>query len=142
MPPPRPSTPSRSSRQRSTSPRRFRSISTGRLDQTSSAASAARGPRFGPAAVPGTLAMPLALACTAALYIAYRTLEARGFRPLLLNGLSLGLAASLKYNGAFAFAGIAAAQMMRARVERSGWQPLLGRLVLIAAVGIGTLVVT
>ena len=90
----------------------------------------------------GTLDIPLALACTAALYIAYRTLEARGFRPLLLNGLSLGLAASLKYNGAFAFAGIAAAQMMRARVERSGWQPLLGRMVLIAAVGIGTLVVT
>src|SRR5438874_11831529 len=233
MPPPRPSTPSRSSRQRSTSPRRFRSISTGRLDQTSSAASAARGPRFGPAAVPGlfvvalslrlwginfglpaeyrpdedvtvgramgvlhgvlnphfadwphlyfylaaawlaplrligmvsdpasgylgvrvldallgsltvllvfefgrraygwlagffgaaalavaflhvrdshfgTLDIPLSLVSVAAMYVAYRTLQSRGFRPLLINGITLGVAASLKYNGALVFAGIA-----------------------------------
>ena len=90
----------------------------------------------------GTLDVPLALACTAALYLAYRTLDASGFRPLLLNGISLGLAASLKYNGAFVFAGIAAAQTMRARAERSGWLPLLARLVLIAVVGVVTLAVT
>src|SRR5438093_6046952 len=61
MPPPRSSTPSRSSRQRSTSPPRFRSISTGRLDQTSSAASPARGPRVGRAAIPALFVVALVL---------------------------------------------------------------------------------
>src|SRR5437870_8780469 len=226
MPPPRPSMPLRSSRQRSTSPRRFRSISTGRLDQISSAASLARGRRLGGVVVPGvfflalglrlwginfglpalyrpdedvtvgramgifhgildthfadwphlyfylaaawlapfrliglvqdqasgylwvrvldallgsltvllvfefgrraygwlagffgasalavaflhvrdshfgTLDIPLSLACVAALYVAYRTLPSRGLWPLLINGITLGVAASLKYNGA------------------------------------------
>jgi hypothetical protein len=89
-----------------------------------------------------TLDIPLTLACTATLYIAYRTIQSRGLRPLLLNGISLGVAASLKYNGALVFAGIAAAQTLRARAERSRWPRLLARLALIAAVGVATLVLT
>ena len=89
-----------------------------------------------------TLDVPLTLACTAALYIAYRTIHSRGLRPLLLNGIALGVAASLKYNGALVFSGIAAAQTLRARAARSRWTLLLARLALIAAVGVVTLVVT
>jgi hypothetical protein len=89
-----------------------------------------------------TLDVPLTLACVAALYIAYRTIQSRGVRPLLLNGISLGVAASLKYNGALVFAGIAAAQMLQARAERSRWPRILPRLALIAAVGVATLLLT
>ncbi len=87
----------------------------------------------------GTLDIPLTLACVAALYIAYRTMHARGARPLLINGIALGVAASLKYNGALVFAGIAAAQTLRARAELIRWPRLLGRLALIGVVGIVTL---
>ncbi len=87
----------------------------------------------------GTLDIPLTLACFAALYIAYRTIQARGARPLLINGIALGVAASLKYNGALVFAGIAAAQTLRARAELIRWPRLLGRLALIGVVGIVTL---
>jgi len=90
----------------------------------------------------GTLDIPLTLACTAALYIAYRTIRSHGLRPLLLNGVSLGVAASLKYNGALVFAAIAAAQTLRARTERSRGTRLLARLALIAAVGVATLALT
>jgi hypothetical protein len=89
-----------------------------------------------------TLDIPLTLACTAALYIAYRTIQSRGLRPLLLNGISLGVAASLKYNGALVFAGIAAAQTLAARVEGIRWQRLVMRLALIAAIGVATLALT
>jgi len=87
----------------------------------------------------GTLDIPLTLACVAALYIAYRTIHARGARPLLINGIALGVAASLKYNGALVFAGIAAAQTLQARAELIRWPRLLGRLALIGVVGIVTL---
>jgi hypothetical protein len=63
-------------------------------------------------------------------------------RPLLLNGISLGVAASLKYNGALAFAGIAAAQTLRARAEGTRWPRIFARLTLIAAVGVVTLALT
>jgi len=89
-----------------------------------------------------TLDIPLTLTCVAALYIAYRTIQARGARPLLLNGIALGITASLKYNGALVFAGIAAAQTLRARAERAGWSWALARLAVIAAVGVATLVIT
>jgi hypothetical protein len=89
-----------------------------------------------------TLDVPLTLACVVALYVAYRTIQSHGLRPLLLNGITLGVAASLKYNGALVFAGIAAGQTLRARVERSGWSQILGRLALIAAVGVVTLGIT
>ena len=88
------------------------------------------------------LDIPLGLAITVGLYVAYRTMTMSGVRPLLLNGVSLGIATSLKYNGAFVFAGIAAAQALRSRAERSAWLPTIARLVLIAAVGVGTLAVT
>jgi hypothetical protein len=90
----------------------------------------------------GTLDIPLTLACVAALYIAYRSLQSRGLRPLLLNGISLGVAASLKYNGALVFAGIAAAQTLRARAERTQWSRTLMRLAVIATVGVVTLAIT
>jgi hypothetical protein len=89
-----------------------------------------------------TLDVPLTLACAATLYVAYRTIRSRGVRPLLLNGISLGVAASLKYNGALVFAGIAAAQLLRVRAERSRWPRILPRLALIVAVGVATLVLT
>ena len=89
-----------------------------------------------------TLDVPLTLACVAALYVAYRTIQSRGVRPLLFNGISLGVAASLKYNGALVFAGIAAAQTLRARAERDRWSQILARLALIAGVGIVILVIT
>lgn len=90
----------------------------------------------------GTLDVPLSLACAGALYLAYRTLEWRGVRPLLINGITLGVAASLKYNGALIFAGIAAAQTLRARAEGIEWRPLLARLTLVGVVGVVTLALT
>ena len=89
-----------------------------------------------------TLDVPLALAITVGLYVAYRTMTMSGARPLLLNGVILGIATSLKYNGAFVFAGIAAAQTLRGRAARSAWLPPVARLVLVAVVGVGTLAVT
>ena len=89
-----------------------------------------------------TLDIPLTLACTAALYIAYRTIQSHGLRPLLLNGISLGVAASLKYNGALVFAGMATAQALRARAEHSRWTLLVAWLALIAAVGVAALALT
>ena len=89
-----------------------------------------------------TLDIPLTLACTGALYIAYRTIQSSGLRPLLLNGISLGIAASLKYNGALVFAGIAAAQTLRARAQAIEWPRLLAGLALIAVIGGFTLALT
>jgi hypothetical protein len=90
----------------------------------------------------GTLDIPLSLACVAALYVAYRTLQSRGFGPLLINGITLGVVASLKYNGALIFAGIAAAQTLRGRAELLRWPRLLARLALIGVLGIVTLALT
>ena len=90
----------------------------------------------------GTLDIPLSLACVAALYLANRTLQSRGLRPLLINGITLGVATSLKYNGALIFAGIAAAQTLRARAELLPWPRLLARLALISVLGIVTLALT
>jgi hypothetical protein len=89
-----------------------------------------------------TLDIPLTLACIGVLYIAYRTIHSSGPRPLLINGIGLGVAASLKYNGALIFAGIAAAQALRARAELIRWPRLLARLALIGAVGVVTLALT
>jgi Dolichyl-phosphate-mannose-protein mannosyltransferase len=90
----------------------------------------------------GTLDIPLTLACTGTLYMAFRTMTSRGARPLLANGISLGVAASLKYNGALVFAAIAAAQWLRARAEHSRLPQVVGRLAVIALVGIVTLLLT
>jgi hypothetical protein len=90
----------------------------------------------------GTLDIPLTLACTAGIYVAYRTLQSRGLRPLLINGITLGVAASLKYNGALVFAAMAAAQTLRARAQSIRWTRLLARLALIAAIGVITLALT
>lgn len=86
--------------------------------------------------------IPLALACTLALYIAYRTIAARGLAPLALNGIALGIAAATKYNGALVFVGMAAAQLLRARQQESRLALLIGRLAVIALIGITTLAVT
>jgi hypothetical protein len=84
----------------------------------------------------GTLDIPLSLACTAGMYVAYRTLRSAGLRPLLINGVVLGIAASLKYNGAIVFAAMAAAQTLRARAESIRWLRLVTRLALMAVVGV------
>jgi hypothetical protein len=89
-----------------------------------------------------TLDIPLTLACVVALYVAYRIMHSRGVRPLLLNGISLGVATSLKYNGALVFAAIATAQTLRARAEGSRLPRILARLALIAAIGVATLAIT
>jgi dolichyl-phosphate-mannose-protein mannosyltransferase len=90
----------------------------------------------------GTLDIPLTLACTAGLYIAFRTIRADGIRPALLNGLSLGIAASVKYNGALVLVGMAAGQWLKSRADRVGLRPLAGRLAVIAGLGLLTLALT
>ena len=89
-----------------------------------------------------TLDVPLSLACIAGLYIAYRTMKARGWPPLLLNGAMLGVATSLKYNGALIATGIGAAQIMRARSQETAVPAVVRRLVIIGLVGLGLLIVT
>jgi hypothetical protein len=89
-----------------------------------------------------TVDVPLTFACLGALYVAYRTIGLRGARPLLLNGVLLGIAASLKYNGALVASGISAAQVLRARTQETPPRFVLGRLILIAVVGLATLIVT
>jgi len=69
-------------------------------------------------------------------------LDQDGLRPLLLNGIALGMATSLKYNGALVFAGIAAAQTLRGRAEGVRWQRLLARLTVTGVVGLVTLALT
>jgi hypothetical protein len=90
----------------------------------------------------GTLDVPLSMACLAVLYVAFRTLQSRGLRPLLMSGIALGVAASLKYNGALVFAGIAAAQTLRARAQLVRWPRLVARLALVGVVGVLTLALT
>lgn len=89
-----------------------------------------------------TLDVPLTLAIVAGLYIAYCTLNARGLRPLLLNGIALGIAASIKYNGALVAIAMTASQFIRARAEEKALVTLVGRLGLIGLVGIAVLAVT
>lgn len=89
-----------------------------------------------------TLDIPLTLAITAGLYLAYRTMTMRGFRPLLVNGVALGIAASLKYNGALLFAGIGAAQVLRARLQEARLFQAAKRLAVIAGIGLATLLVS
>ena len=87
----------------------------------------------------GTPDTALALAITGALYLAYRTLEQRGFRPLLLNGVALGIAAGIKYNGAIVLLAAAAGQAWEARPIRANARTLARRLALIALLGLVTL---
>lgn len=89
-----------------------------------------------------TLDVPLALACTAGLYVAYRTMGMHGVRPLLINGIALGIAASLKYNGALLGVGVAMAQALRARIEGVGLERSIARVAVIAVVGLTTLLIT
>jgi hypothetical protein len=89
-----------------------------------------------------TVDVPVTLATAGGLYVAFRTLTARGVRPLLINGIMLGVAAGVKYNGALIFSGIAAAQWLRARLQEDGPFELVARLVTVALIGFATLVLT
>ncbi len=89
-----------------------------------------------------TTDIPLTLAILLGLYIAYRTVSARGVRPLLLNGVILGIAASLKYNGALLASGMAAAQYIGGRLVERPVVRLIGRLAVIALIGVVTLAIT
>ncbi|GAC1484036.1 MAG: hypothetical protein PVSMB9_09920 [Candidatus Dormibacteria bacterium] len=83
----------------------------------------------------------LSLAILLALYIAYRTAASSGLAPLLLNGIALGIAAAVKYNGAIVLAAIAG-QFWRALPTGPRLIPVARRLVAIGVVGLLTLVVT
>lgn len=89
-----------------------------------------------------TLDVPLTLAILAGLYVAYRTMTARGVLPLLLNAIMLGIAASVKYNGALVASGMTAAQVIRARMQEARFSQLIGRLVVIAVAGVAVFLVT
>ena len=88
------------------------------------------------------LDIPLTLACTAGLYLAYRTIKASARRALFVNGVILGIAASLKYNGALVFGSMAVAQTIRARVQESPGIQLLLRLVMLAVIGVAAMLIT
>jgi hypothetical protein len=90
----------------------------------------------------GTPDVALALAVIAALYIAYRVSGATGMRPLVWNGIALGIAASLKYNGALVFLGVAASTSWHGLAGRVGLPALVRRLAIVAAIGVVTLLVT
>ena len=90
----------------------------------------------------GTPDVALALAVIGALYIAYRASGATGRRPLIWNGIALGIAASLKYNGALVFLGAAASQSWGALAGRFSVPALARRLAIVAAIGVITLLVT
>jgi hypothetical protein len=90
----------------------------------------------------GTPDTALALAITGALYVAYRSIETRGGKALLLNGLALGLAASVKYNGAIVLLSAAAGQALQGVANRSGKATFIRRMAVIAAVGLLTLTLT
>jgi hypothetical protein len=88
------------------------------------------------------LDVPLTLAIIAGLSIAYRTITSGHMGGLLSNGVALGLAASIKYNGALALIGMATAQFLRIRIRRGRWLELAGKLVVIAALGVAVLFIT
>jgi len=90
----------------------------------------------------GTPDTALAVAVTGALYLAYRTIQQQGQGPLLLNGVALGIAASLKYNGAIILLATAAGQAWSAGPGRAKLVTLAHRLMVIAAVGVVTLLLT
>lgn len=89
-----------------------------------------------------TLDVPLSLAVITGLYVAYRTMTLRGMRPLLLNGVILGIAASLKYNGGLLISGMVAAQVLGARLHETPFAIVVRRLAIIALIGVATLLVT
>ncbi len=90
----------------------------------------------------GTPDAALALAITGALYLAYRSIVARGGKPMLMNGLALGIAASLKYNGAIVLLSAAAGQALQAVANGGTRATFIRRMAVIAAVGIATLALT
>lgn len=90
----------------------------------------------------GTPDTALALAITGALYLAFRSIRARGRKPLLLNGLALGVAASLKYNGAIVLLSTAAGQALGTLANSGTRATFVRRTTVIAAVGIVTLALT
>ena len=90
----------------------------------------------------GTPDASLSLAILLALYIAYRTASATGLAPLLLNGIALGIAAAVKYNGAIVFVAVAAGQFWGASGPGSRFLLVARRLLLVGVVSALTLVAT
>lgn len=89
-----------------------------------------------------TLDIPLTLAIVGGLYAAYRTLGMRGWRPLVLSGVMLGVAASLKYNGGLLISGIGAAQIIRARAQETSVGIVIRRMLIIGLIAVAILIVT
>lgn len=90
----------------------------------------------------GTPDTALALAVTGALCLAIRSIRQQGKRPLLLNGVALGIAAGLKYNGAIVMLAAAAGQAWVAGRNSVGLGILARRLIVIAVIGVLTLLLT
>jgi len=86
-----------------------------------------------------TIDMPLALATTLALYAVVRLTEVDTVRWRVVGGALLGMAASIKYNGALVFASFAAAEVWQHRRQP---RALAVGLVTIAAVAALVFVVT
>lgn len=82
-----------------------------------------------------TIDMPLAFAVTIALYAALRLTELDTVRRRVLGGALVGLAAGVKYNGALALAGFAAAEVWQRRR-----QPRVLLLAILTIAGISALV--
>jgi len=70
-----------------------------------------------------TIDIPLAFACVAGLNVAFELVEIDRARYRVLGGLLVGLAASVKYNGALLLASVAVAQLLH---RRSNLRTLLG----------------
>jgi len=85
-----------------------------------------------------TVDTPLTFACMLGISAAYRLAEADTGRRRLLAGVLLGIAASIKYNGAVVFASLAAAESLCFRVPR---RALIG-LVTVGFIGAAVFSIT
>jgi hypothetical protein len=85
-----------------------------------------------------TIDTPLAFACMLGLSAAYRLAEADTAGRRVASGILLGMAASVKYNGALGFVSLAAAQGLHVRVPRRA----LTGLAVVGFIGVATFAIT
>lgn len=85
-----------------------------------------------------TIDIPLTLVCTTGLLVALQLAEKETTGRRVLGGILLGLAASVKYNGALLLAGLTAAQGFHLRPARRGVLSLL----LIGSLGVVAFLLT
>jgi hypothetical protein len=85
-----------------------------------------------------TIDTPLAFACMVGISAAYRLADADSAGRRVAGGILLGIAASVKYNGALVFVSLAAAQGFHGRVPRRA----LTGLAVIGFTGVATFAIT